>query len=339
MTVTRRQKINLGIFITVSTALFCLVLFLLVGLALFENRDLYLVRFSAKNISMSGLEVGSAVKYSGIQIGRVSEIRVDPQDVSIIIVGLEVNGDTPIAQDSVASLGSIGITGLKYIELSRGSPTARLRQPGEEIPAGPSFLDEITGQATVIAHKTEMLLNRLNAFLDEERQRSFWDTFDQMKQLVSTADQTLSGARPGLVELTTRSGAIAQDIEDLANTFQALLAELTPSLKTMVISSQELVRNIEQSRFKLDLLLEETKQTMAALHQNLGDTGLNASITKMNTLLDQSSLLLRQGKEDIHITLEHLRETAENLDEFSILIRENPSLLLRTQEAEERDIK
>jgi len=339
MTISKSQKINLGIFITVSSGLVIAGIVFLVGLSLLKTKDHYLIRFSAKNISMSGLDVGSAVKYSGIQIGRVSSIRIDPDDVSIIIVTLEIDHGTPVAEDSVASLGSVGITGLKYVELSRGSPSVRVRQPGEEIPSSPSFIDEITGKASIIANKTELLLNKLNAFLTDERQQYFWDTVGQLKQLAASSDLTLNEVRPALLELNKKSTAVAAEIETIVHSFHQLMSEISPSFKNIVLSSEQLVKNMETTRTRLNNLLSDTQKVMEALNDNLGETGLKTSVSKLNTLLDQSTLLMKQGEEDILFTLEHLRETAENLDDFSVMIRENPSLLLRTQETEEIDVK
>ena len=64
-----------------------------------------------KEVSLNGLDVGSPVKYSGIRIGRVDRISIDPEDVSVIVVELSL--DEGIVQSSKANLGSMGITGLK----------------------------------------------------------------------------------------------------------------------------------------------------------------------------------------------------------------------------------
>ncbi|MFC1849623.1 MlaD family protein [candidate division CSSED10-310 bacterium] len=339
MAVTKSQKINLGIFVFFSLTLLISGIVFLVGLSLWEKKDSYIIRFSSKKVSMSGLDVGSAVKYSGIQIGRVTAIRIDPEDVSVIIVKLEIEADTPIAEDSVATLGNVGITGLKYVELSRGSLSARIREVGEEIPSGPSFMDEISGQASIIAQKTEVLLNRLNNFLADERQKEFWDTITQVKELVQTATRSVEETAPEMKQLGQKMNVLATDLGSTVTTFNRFLNENSPEIQAILISTRNLMQDIHQTRLKLNNLLDQSQSVMASVDHNLGEAGLKNTIVKLNKFLDQGTLMLKQSEEEILLTLEHLRETSENLDDFSILIKENPSLLLRTQDVEEKAIK
>ena len=86
MSVTRAQKVRLGIFLVVSALLLIGGLVILAGARLGEKRDLYFVRYAEGEVSLNGLDVGSPVKYSGIRVGRVDRISIDPSDVSVIVV-------------------------------------------------------------------------------------------------------------------------------------------------------------------------------------------------------------------------------------------------------------
>src|SRR5215469_1588579 len=54
--------------------------------------------------SVSGLSQGSTVRYNGIPIGRVIDIKLDPQDPTRVRVTIQVEGNTVIREDAVASL-------------------------------------------------------------------------------------------------------------------------------------------------------------------------------------------------------------------------------------------
>lgn len=339
MAITKQQKINLGIFVSLASAILLSSIFLLIGVKMWEKKEHYFINFQSKNVSMSGLSVGSAVKYSGIQIGRVSSIKIDPQDVSVIVVHLEVDGGTPIAEDSVATLGNVGITGLKYIELSRGSFGARIREPGEEIPSGPSFVDEITGKAAVIAQKTELILNQISKFLDDERQTEFWNTVKGVQQLVSRADKTLEVTQPELQKMTQNVADITKELHGVASELNVLLDRNTPALNRIVSTTDLMMQEIQVTRAKLNSLIDEATKVVVSANSSLGDEGLRNTLGKVDSFIESSTLMLKQSEEDIILTMEHLREASENLNDFSTLIRENPSLLLRTPEAEERDFK
>lgn len=339
MTITRTQKINLGIFIIISLTILISAIFFLIGMKLWEKKDSYFIRFSSKTVSLSGLDVGSPVKYSGIKVGRVSSIKIDTSNVSVIIVRLELTENTPIAEDSTASLGNIGITGLKFIELSRGSPNSKLRKPGQEIPAGPSFIDEISGKATIIANKTEILLNRLNTFLSDDRQKKFWSLIETVETLAKKANYSLKEATPEFNKLSENLTKLSGQLNEVAASANQILMQNSQHINNIFKNTDELLTQVKSTRNKLDKLIIDARLTMNAMNSNLGEKGMKKTMTKLNSFLEQSTLMLKRSEEEIDLTLEHLREASENLNDFSEIIRENPSLLLRTQEASERKIK
>ena len=106
--VTAAQRIRLGIFLAVAATLLVITLGVVAGSKLLERRDQYSIRY--RDISVGGLETGADVKYSGIRVGRVDDIRIDPADVTAVIVDISVREGTPIKEDSEASIVTMGIT-------------------------------------------------------------------------------------------------------------------------------------------------------------------------------------------------------------------------------------
>ena len=76
--------------------------------------------------SVSGLPEGGQVLYRGIPVGRVGDIRIDPDNVETVLVAVEVDRETPIKADTVATLEFQGLTGIAYVQLR----AARRRAPG-----------------------------------------------------------------------------------------------------------------------------------------------------------------------------------------------------------------
>jgi phospholipid/cholesterol/gamma-HCH transport system substrate-binding protein len=328
MAVTRAQKARLGIFVATGTAVLLGGLVLLAGLKLGEKRDAYDVRFGDAAYSLSGLDVGAPVKYSGVRIGRVDKIKVDPKDVSVLVVSISLNGGTPVAEDSVASAGTLGITGLKYIELSRGSRTARIRSPGEQIPAGPSLMDELTDKAEVIARKVDVLLDNLNAFTTPDMRARAAGLLDNANKLMVTTEATVAENRSNLKDLShkfavasTQIEALTRDLQGTAGRANALLDDAQPKISQLLTEADGLVVELRASRAQLD-------QVMASAKTTLGDQGLGKTATSVNRLVDKGHLILVQSQEDLEVALARLRETTENLSVFSQRIKEDPSLLL-----------
>jgi len=333
--VTRAQKLRLGVFLAVGLTALVGGLIVLAGMKLGETRDEYVVRYTEGQVSLSGLEVGSPVKYSGIRVGRVEAIRIDPDDVSVIQVKLSLDEGTPVAEDSRANLGSMGITGLKYIELSRGSAKARVREAGEEIPPGTSFMDDLTTQAGAIAKKASTVLDRVAAFTAPEMKDRVASILEHTDELLENVNATVSENREQLktlgANLSTTAERLARLTEELTGTAERvnrLLDESRPHLTRVLDESAGLVAEARQTRARLDRVLAEAEGLLQEGRTVLGPEHLQQTLLSVNRLIDRGQLLLVQSRENIVEAVGYLRDTAENMAQLSRRLREDPSLLL-----------
>ncbi|MCA9540128.1 MAG: MCE family protein [Myxococcales bacterium] len=326
MGVTKTQKMRLGIFVACGLLLLVGGLIALAGARLGEERDYYTIRYTEGGISLSGLDVGSPVKYSGIRVGRVERIGIDPNDLSVIEVQISLQEGTPVAGDSVANLGSMGITGLKYIELSRGTASAAKRKPGEDIPAGSSGIDDLTNRAGEIAEKVSTTLDRVNALVAPEMKDRVAGVLDRTNKLLETVEATVAENRETLKSLGGRADRIAAELEGLtaelagsARRVNRLLERISPSIDKTLGASARLLDELRETRKTLDRALASADGFLKQ-----GTTTLSG----VDPLIDRTNLLLAQSRENLVEALAYLRETAENLSDFSRRVREDPSLLL-----------
>jgi phospholipid/cholesterol/gamma-HCH transport system substrate-binding protein len=312
--VTRAQKVRLGIFLAAGLTVFIGGLLFLAGLKLIEGRDDYVVRFRDQDVSLNGLETGSPVKYSGIRVGRVDAVRVDPDDVSVVLVELSLDEGTPVAENSKADLGSQGITGLKYIELTRGKAGARIREPGEEIPAGTSLFDNLASKADQIAGKAEVVLDRIAVLASEDRLGRLIDTSEK---LLATLNGVLIDNRESLKTLATSMTGTAEQ----ANILAGELAKTAKQANALLAEATVLVKNSKATPGRLDAFLEQGTAVLAESKVLLGPEGLQKTMARVNTMLAQTN---RQVVETIGM----IREAAQNAAVFTEKIRDDPSLLL-----------
>ncbi len=159
---TRSQKIRLGIFIVVSASILAFLIIYFTARQLLQETATYYVEYH--NISVNGMEVGSSVKYLGIKVGTISNIQINPRDITSVVVELQLQHDTPIKKDSRADIISLGITGLKAIEILGGSNESDVLEPGGTIEAGSSITSDITQMAEVIAAKTDSVIRNVQLF-------------------------------------------------------------------------------------------------------------------------------------------------------------------------------
>lgn len=303
---SRSQKVRLGAFLAAGLAFLLSAIVLLAGRGLIEERDAYTIRFSNKDLSFSGLETGSSVKYSGIKVGRVEDIHIAPKDVSIIEVTISLQGGTPIAEDSAASLGSVGITGLKYIELSRGSPTARLRNPGEEIPAGDSLIDELSARALSIAGQLESILENIEGMTNAKNQERLAEVLDRTAALLEDNQSRLDSVIANIDQFTETGAGVAEE-------------------------AKLFVEELRTTGSELKGLIEDSRET-------LGPDGLGGTVASSNELLGRVSLMIKRNQLVVETSLRDLQNSAENLNDLTLQVKDNPSLLFRSNKSSGEDL-
>ena len=126
----KNYKIKLGLFVTAGVIIFFLAIFI-IG----KQKNLFDPVFSIKTNfqNVSGLQVGNAVRFSGINVGTVDNITIIND--STVQVSMLVKKDVQkfIKQDSEAGIGSEGIIGDKLIVLSRGGNSQQVIKDGQLI--------------------------------------------------------------------------------------------------------------------------------------------------------------------------------------------------------------
>ena len=112
-----------GLFVLVlGTALVAGVLWLASGGTFQKKFDLYL---AIEDESVAGLNLNAPVKYNGVDVGKVRDIRLDPGNPERVNLLFAIERGTPIKEDTVAVLKTQGLTGIAYVELSGGARDAQ----------------------------------------------------------------------------------------------------------------------------------------------------------------------------------------------------------------------
>ena len=145
-----------------------LIAFLIVisGLDLFKSTKIYRAQFTYT----SGIEVGSLVRFGGLEVGTVKEVKISDEDNTLIEFTIEIGGKVPVKEDSKVFITSIGIMGEYYIEISTGSTNANLMPPGSLLHCKnvtplmmlTDTVDKLTEQLTATISGINQLLGRDN---------------------------------------------------------------------------------------------------------------------------------------------------------------------------------
>ena len=322
---TRAQQIRLGIFFLVSLAVLALFFSVVAGSHLLSQRDTYYIEFT--DMSISGLNEGASVKYLGLSIGRIEDISIAPDDLATVVVEISIDkerAENAIRTDTEARMASLGITGLKYIELFGGSDDAQVLSPGATIAASETFFSTLQERAEVLSSKIEQSVDNLNALLSSENQRVFTETLNNAGNLLATANALVEDNRAAFDETAANMVAASRSLAQAS----ATVATTTDSLHVLLVGA------------KLQQTVDDLYVTMHKLRQQM-DGPVPLLIARMDTVIshiDQTFVGIDQtvgaSRQNLLRAMQELEETLQNIRETTELIRENPAVLIRGRSGE-----
>ena len=300
MKVTRAQKVRLGVFVFVSLVLLGAMTVVLVGSRLTEKEDTYFARFAE---TVSGLEAGAPVKYLGVRIGSVTGIEIDRDDITRVLVTLRLKKDTPVKTDSIVVLNTMGITGLRFIELTGGTNESDLLKPGSLIESGASLLNRLTGKADIISEKVELLVNNLIA-MTGARQREDFDA------IVAHLRETMEGASKLVRDNQGTVDKAAKDLAAAADNLRQVSERLGSTLDTLDLRMNDAGDGLELVLLEVQNLLEEQGRNMSTLLDNA-----NATVSEVRTLAGSPNLkrVPKKVEETVAATLSLVEGTNKKL--------------------------
>ncbi|OGQ90258.1 MAG: hypothetical protein A2289_20165 [Deltaproteobacteria bacterium RIFOXYA12_FULL_58_15] len=341
MNLNRAQKVRLGAFMVTGTMLLAGAVLVLAGLKIWEKNDFYTVRFTEE---VGGLEVSAPVKYQGLRVGTVTDLVIAPDDPAVIEVTLKLNPRTVLYEGTKAVMAQSGLTGLKTINLAAGDPKKPRIPPGAQLEAGESFMGRITGQAEDIAKKVELVANRLADWTKDENRERIESLIDSTTALARELDRFLETNREPLKDalggVAKAGDAVAGLTREGDRSLKTVTAEITKTLEETRTALRDLKRPV--SKIDPDELagaVTSTRKAMSSLDERLSSqdlrlamAGMVKTLDDMTTLIESTDLTVRAGREDFIAALADLRQAAEYVREFSRIIAQDPSTLIRGKE-------
>jgi phospholipid/cholesterol/gamma-HCH transport system substrate-binding protein len=247
---TKINFFRIGMFIIVLTILLLGVVFWL-GKYGFEKQkfDEYSIYFEE---SVSGLNIGSSIKYKGFEVGNVSEIKINPDNSEEIQVDILIKKGTPIKEDNYAMLGNLGITGLKYIELKGGTQESALLKVNEEklkvIPSKVSALTSLFDSTQDITTEVMLVLNQVKKVLDDKN-------IDKFSQFLVKGENSLTNINQLTEYLVTNE----KKIDELLNEVSGLVKNGNNSLKGVNKTTESITKTASSFKELSNELLVELK--------------------------------------------------------------------------------
>ncbi|HAT8316977.1 TPA: MCE family protein [Legionella pneumophila] len=250
--------------------------------------------------SVSGLSVESPVKFNGVQVGYVKEIKLNKNDPRQVELLLNIEKSTPITTSTSATLISQGITGVTYVGLSAGSSelTPLRKMPGEPypvIPSKPSLLNQLDAVLKEVAENVGAVSEKAQLIFNEENA-------DNVRKSLANIER--------ITEIIADKG---QTIDSSLNNLEVFVANMAKTSKQFPQLIKDLKTGI--SKFK-------------SLADNMSAAGKDVSKTMIagKNTIDQIS---QQAIPPAVILLRRLNAISANLEKVSNEMRQNPSVIIR----------
>lgn len=127
---TTKFKVRLGLFIAGGLAIFVIAVFI-IGRQ--KNLFVPVFRLTTTFHNVSGLEVGNNIRFTGINVGTVDDIRIINDSTVQVDMLLQKNVQKFIKTDCEANIGSAGLVGDRILIITHGSTDAQLANDGQQI--------------------------------------------------------------------------------------------------------------------------------------------------------------------------------------------------------------
>jgi phospholipid/cholesterol/gamma-HCH transport system substrate-binding protein len=310
---TRAHHVLIGAFTLIVMISSALCVLWLGKMRIAREWDSYDIVFTE---AVTGLTVGGAVQYNGIQVGEVRKLSLDPSDPRRVIARVRVPSGTPVKTDTKAKLTFTGLTFVAIIQFFGGTPEASMlaAKPGEEVPvivADESVMQKFMATSEdmmVVAHE---VLVRLSQALDRENLDKVAATIDHVERV---------------------TGAFASHDEDIGATLQVFRVA-SQSLRRTLARSEKLMGRLDRLAESSDRVINEDTRKLLEAATRLAENA--SSVIEQNR--EALSGFSNQDLAQVGPALTDLRATARALRHLAEEIEDDPQSLLRGKRERPRE--
>jgi phospholipid/cholesterol/gamma-HCH transport system substrate-binding protein len=279
---TKAHHVLIGAFTLVVVALVLLFALWLGKTSLNRQYHYYDIVFTE---SVTGLSKGSPVQYNGIQIGEVSQLKLDPKDPRKVLARIQVAADTPIKVDTRAKLGLLGLTGVAFVQLTGGAPSSKPLMPTPENPvpqikSESSALTKLLSSGSDVVTSLNGILDRLGKILSEQNVDRINGTLENISETTSA----LAAERGDLRELIRQAAIASKQLNqtlaganqlvngpgrqtlDRAAAAMTSLQQATQTLDKLLANNQESLQSGLRGVDQLGPTLRELRSTLRDIH-------------------------------------------------------------------------
>jgi phospholipid/cholesterol/gamma-HCH transport system substrate-binding protein len=282
-TYSDKFKARLGFFITGGIALFIIAIFL-IG----RQQNLFnpVFKITATFSNVSGLKVGNNVRFSGINVGVVDNIKILNDTTVSVEMLIRKDVQQFLKSDSEASIGSSGIIGDRIIMIAQGGNDSPIVEDGQRIlskePIEPDAIIEslqfTSGHVEVVAQELAEILINLNSgqgmlgrlLQDSTMAENVNQTVANFKKSSEGLDQTIESMRINMVDFMNSLQVTAEKTEVASNQLGEIMMKINQGEGTigMLVQDTVFAGNLNQTLVNMKEDTESLNENLEALKHN-----------------------------------------------------------------------
>jgi phospholipid/cholesterol/gamma-HCH transport system substrate-binding protein len=264
-----KTEVKIGIFFFVSLVVLLVIFEFIAGISIF-TREYYLKAYFK---AIGELNKDNFVKLSGIQVGKVTDIKIVDGKVEVTF---KVKKGTPVKTDSVASIRLTSPVGISYIYLTFGSPQAPMARPGSVLQSEePADLNEILS-------KVESTVSSM--------QSVFADNKDKINSILGSLDTVLSQAASGkgTIGKLLKDDSLYNQAKDTLASLNEISAGINKGKGTLgkLVKDETLYNDTKETMVNLGQLANKMNNSQGTFGKLLNDQTLYEQATEATTSLN-----------------------------------------------------
>jgi len=258
------------------------------------QEDYYTYKIEMKE-SIAGLSEDASVKLHGVNVGHVSQIRINPHNVKVIDIYVEIAQNIPIKEDMFASTQMLGVTGLLSIEIHGGSNESKTLRPTKNyiplIKSKPSLISKLTANLGGMSEKLDVLLSQSQKLFSDDNIETFGNILTHVENVskkgevleekaivaLEEANITLQEFRTSMHDIDKEFKAAVIDFKQMQHDFASIKKVSIPTINKLMQTSKDFRRvtlkvekSLDRGDYNLKKILEPVLVDVQILSKQLG---------------------------------------------------------------------
>src|SRR5680860_276966 len=280
---TEKFKVRLGLFIIGGVALFVLTIFI-IG----RQQNLFnpVFKLTATFHNVSGLQVGNNVRFTGINVGMIDNIKIINDSTVQVNMLVKKNVQQFIKSDCEVAIGSEGLIGNRLVSISYGSPDAPIAEDGQQL----TSTEPVETDAIMASLQTSVL------------------TAETITQQLAEIMMNINSGQGTLGRLIQDS-SIAENINQTIENFKMSSEGLDQTIKVTKENAFAFMESLQKTAAKTEVASNQLGEIMVKINSGEGTLGMLIQDTTLAT--------------DLNITVVNLKESSVGMNENMEALKHN----------------